>query len=51
MTRSAGLPRWLYLPAAAGAIFVVLPLVAVAAKVDWAQFWTLITSRSSLTAL
>ncbi|MDT5125599.1 MAG: molybdate transport system permease protein [Mycobacterium sp.] len=51
MTRSAGMPRWLYLPAAAGAIFVVLPLVAVAAKVDWAQFWSLITSRSSLTAL
>ncbi|MDT4998614.1 MAG: molybdate transport system permease protein, partial [Mycobacterium sp.] len=51
MTHSAGLPRWLYLPAAVGAIFVVLPLVAVAVKVDWSQFWTLITSRSSVTAL
>lgn len=51
MTPSAGLPRWLYLPAAAGAIFVVLPLLAVAARVDWSQFWSLITSTSSLTAL
>jgi len=30
---------------------VVLPLVAVAARVDWPQFWSLITSTSSLTAL
>ena len=51
MTHSTGLPRWIYLPAAAGAIFVVLPLVAVAARVDWSQFWSLITSTSSLTAL
>jgi molybdate transport system permease protein len=51
LTHSAGLPRWLYLPAAIGAIFVVLPLVAVAVKVDWSQFWTLITSQSSVTAL
>ena len=51
LTPSTGLPRWIYFPAAAGAIFVVLPLVAVAAKVDWSQFWSLITSTSSLTAL
>ncbi|MET0454375.1 MAG: ABC transporter permease [Mycobacterium sp.] len=51
MTGSGGLPRWIYVPAAIGAIFVVLPLVAVAAKVDWSQFWSLITSQSSLTAL
>lgn len=51
MTHSTGLPRWIYLPAALGAIFVVLPLVAVAARVDWSQFWSLITSTSSLTAL
>ncbi|MDT5339976.1 MAG: molybdate transport system permease protein [Mycobacterium sp.] len=51
MTRSSGLPRWIYVPAAIGAIFVVFPLVAVAARVDWSQFWSLITSRSSLTAL
>jgi molybdate transport system permease protein len=45
------LPRWIYLPAAIGALFVVLPLIAVAAKVDWPHFWALITSESSTTAL
>jgi molybdate transport system permease protein len=45
------LPRWIYLPAAIGALFVVLPLIAVAAKVDWPDFWSLITSESSTTAL
>ena len=48
---SAGLPRWIYLPAAIGALFVVVPLIAVAAKVDWPHFWSLITSESSTTAL
>jgi molybdate transport system permease protein len=45
------LPRWIYIPAAIGALFVVLPLIAVAAKVDWPHFWSLITSESSTTAL
>jgi molybdate transport system permease protein len=45
------LPRWIFVPAAIGALFVVLPLIAVAAKVDWLQFWSLITSESSTTAL
>lgn len=45
------LPRWIYLPAAIGALFVVLPLIAVAAKVDWPHLWSLITSESSTTAL
>lgn len=51
MTPSGGLPRWIYVPAVIGAIFVVLPLIAMTAKVDWSQFWSLITSSSSLTAL
>jgi molybdate transport system permease protein len=46
-----GLPRWIYVPAAIGAMFVVVPLMAVAAKVDWPRFWSLITSQSSTTAL
>ncbi len=46
-----GLPRWVYLPAGIGAAFIVLPLVAVAARVDWPRFVTLITSESSLAAL
>lgn len=46
-----GLPGWVYVPAGIGAAFVVLPLVAVAVKVDWAHFWPLIASPSSVTAL
>jgi molybdate transport system permease protein len=45
------LPRWIYVPAAIGALFVVLPLIAVAANVDWPHFWSLITTESSTTAL
>ena len=51
MHRPTDLPRWVYVPAAAGTIFVVLPLLAIAIKVDWPNFWSLITSSSSKTAL
>ncbi len=47
----SGLPRWVFLPAAVGAVFVLLPLGAMAAKVQWSQFFTLITSDSSIAAL
>jgi molybdate transport system permease protein len=46
-----GLPGWLFLPAALGALFIVLPLVAMLTRVDWTEFPALITSESSLTAL
>jgi molybdate transport system permease protein len=45
------LPRWIYLPAATGALFVLVPLIAIAAKVNWPNFWSLISSESSTTAL
>jgi molybdate transport system permease protein len=45
------LPRWIYLPAALATIFVVLPLVAIAVKVDWSRFGSLITSPASRAAL
>lgn len=51
MNRPTHLPRWLYVPAVAGMVFVVLPLAAVAARVNWPQFWSLIASPSSKTAL
>ncbi|HZA12095.1 ABC transporter permease [Mycobacterium sp.] len=51
MTEPAGLPRWIYVPAAVGAVFVVLPLAAMAAKVDWPRFFSLIASQSSRTSL
>ncbi|PWJ46309.1 molybdate transport system permease protein [Quadrisphaera granulorum] len=47
----AGLPGWAFAPAALGAAFVVLPLVAVVVKVDWAAFPALVTSDASLAAL
>lgn len=46
-----GLPSWVYLPAAAGALFVVLPLIAILLKIDWANFIPLITSETSRAAL
>ena len=51
MHRPTDLPRWVYLPAGIGTVFVVLPLLAIAVKVDWPNFWSLITSPSSKTAL
>lgn len=44
-------PRWVLIPAALGAAFIVLPLVAMASRVDWANFVSLISSDSSRTAL
>jgi molybdate transport system permease protein len=46
-----GLPRWVFVPAALGATFVLLPLVAMATRVRWSRFFSLVTSESSLTAL
>lgn len=46
-----GLPTWIYLPAAIGALLVVVPLVAILLKIDWAHFVPLITSESSRAAL
>jgi molybdate transport system permease protein len=40
-----------YLPAGIGVVFVALPLVAVAVKLNWPQFGSLITSPSSRAAL
>jgi molybdate transport system permease protein len=50
-TLYSGLPRWLLLPAGAGVALVLLPLVAMALRVDWTRFVALITSGSSLAAL
>ncbi|MGP5250967.1 ABC transporter permease [Brachybacterium alimentarium] len=45
------LPRWVLIPGLLGALFVLLPLVAMAARVEWTEFGRLITSESSLAAL
>ncbi|MFC5177403.1 ABC transporter permease [Nocardioides taihuensis] len=48
---TVGLPRWVVLPAALGALFIVLPLVAMIMRVDWADFPSLVTSPSAREAL
>jgi molybdate transport system permease protein len=50
-TGYTGVPPWVFALAAAGGLFVLLPLAAMVAKVNWRQFIPLITSESSLTAL
>lgn len=45
------IPRWLYVPATIGAAFLLLPLAAIVARVDWSDFGTLITSEASKDAL
>ena len=47
----SGLPRWVLVPAGLGALFILLPLVAMTARVDWTRFGELITSESSVAAL
>lgn len=47
----SGLPGWVLVPAAAGAAFVVVPLLALGRRVDWSRFGELLGSPSSLAAL
>lgn len=44
-------PRWLYVVAAVGALFILIPLIGMVSRVNWLQFIPLITSESSLDAL
>ena len=46
-----GLPRWIYLPAAVGALLVITPLLAILLRIDWPHFIPLVTSESSRAAL
>jgi molybdate transport system permease protein len=46
-----GVPRWLYALAVLAALVVVLPLVAMVARVNWANFIQLVTSGPALAAL
>jgi molybdate transport system permease protein len=48
--RPVDLPRWVYVPALVGALFVLLPLVAIVAKVEWPHFLELVTSEDSQAA-
>ncbi len=50
-TAFSGLPRWVIAIAIVGAAFVLLPLVAMATRVNWGGFVALVTSASSVDAL
>lgn len=47
----AGVPGWVFIPATLGLAFLVVPLVAMLARVSWAEFPSLITSEASQAAL
>ncbi|OUM39629.1 ABC transporter permease [Arthrobacter sedimenti] len=47
----ASLPRWVVAIAVVGGLFVVLPLAALALRVDWPRFVPLVTSESAQAAL
>ena len=49
--RPLGLPGWVFVPAGIGALFVLLPLAAILARVRWSHFLQLVTSESSVAAL
>ncbi|WP_104164082.1 ABC transporter permease [Cryobacterium sp. N22] len=44
-------PRWVFAMAGIGAAFVLLPLVAMVLRVNWAEFVPLISSEASVAAL
>jgi len=46
-----GIPRWVLLPAVGGALFVVVPLLAMASRVRWGDFGELVTAPASRAAL
>lgn len=50
-TRSWLAPRTLLVPAAVGLLFLLLPLAALVARVQWTTFWHDITSPQALSAL
>jgi molybdate transport system permease protein len=50
-TSGLGIPRWIVVLAVLGGLFVLLPLVALIVRVDWANFIPLVTSPSSVDAL
>jgi molybdate transport system permease protein len=50
-TSTGDLPRWIWVPAAAAALLVALPLLSLLTRVDWADLPGLLTSESSRAAL
>jgi len=50
-TATSYVPSWLPPIAAVGALLILVPLVAMATRVDWANFGSLVTSDSAVAAL
>lgn len=48
---ATGIPGWILAVAALGALFVLLPIVAMVTRVNWTQFGALISSQESIDAL
>jgi len=44
-------PRWLAVPAAAGLLFLLVPLTALVARVQWSTLWSDVTSEAARSAL
>ena len=44
-------PRALAVPAAIGLVFLILPLAALVARVQWSTFFADVTSKAALSAL
>lgn len=44
-------PRWVLVPAVAGALVILLPLLGMVLRIDWVHLGELLTSESSLAAL
>ncbi|MGN7188051.1 molybdate ABC transporter permease subunit [Microbacterium enclense] len=51
MTTAGYVPRWLVVPAAVGLLFLLVPLAALIARVEWTTVWSDITSDAALSAL
>lgn len=49
--RNGYIPRWLIVPAAAGLVFLLVPLTALVARVEWATLWQDVTSEAARAAL
>lgn len=47
----SGVPRWVIVFAIVGAAFVLVPLIAMASRVNWGGFVALVSSESSVAAL
>ncbi len=48
---AVGVPLWIFVPAAVGALVVVAPLAAMFTRIDWSNFVGLVTSDSAVAAL